>query len=223
MWCVISWLVVSGIVVLISVLMKSASADVRVVETAEVEQADAQAENGNHEAQYDRGEYYITRDLEKAKYWFSKAKEHGSSKAHDRLKIVTTAILEKATRISKNGKGKEHYNKMMELSSEPSTWTGIGEYYRNGFVWLNDDNTIYLIDGLEVNKATAVYWLKKAADHGIADGVWRLGTCYLYGEGVEKNVKHGLQLIHQAAEMGSNGAKKELANPFIKWQESLTK
>jgi len=192
-------------------------------EENETKNADALAENGDQEAQYNRGEYYITRNLEKAKYWFNKAAKQGSSKAQARLNIVITAILEKAAGISKASKGQEHYNKMMGLTSVPSCWPKIGEYYRNGYVWLKEDNTIYLIDGLEVDMAKAVYWFKKSADQGNAEGLWRLGVCYLYGDGVEKDEKRGYQSMYQAAEMGFVPAREHIEmasgmsyNEFVK-------
>jgi len=42
-------------------------------------------------------------------------------------------------------------------SSVPKCWVKAGEFFTHGFIWLRDDNIIYLVDELEVDKAKAVY------------------------------------------------------------------
>jgi len=82
MWFIV--LVLLGVFVLICVFGAKANKK----ETEEAEIADDLARNGDSEAQCSRGDYYIDKNLEEAKYWYSKAAEQGSSKVQARLDII---------------------------------------------------------------------------------------------------------------------------------------
>jgi len=205
MWCVISIVVLLGIIVFGAVLNRK-----------KTDEDDTLAENDDAEAQYKRGEYYITIDLEKAKYWFEKAAAQGSSKAQARLNMVIAVMTGVAAGISKDSKGKEDFDKTMRLatasSPSPSCLFDMGIAYKQGCVWFERNNTMYLVDGLDADMAKAAYWFEKAAAMGHAEGKYQLGVCYLYGNGVEQDKKRGYQLLYEAAEMGVANARKEIEN-----------
>jgi len=67
----------------------------------------------------------------------------------------------------------------------------LGEYYNEGY-----GNT-------EINMPLAVQWYEKAATQGHGDAQATLGVCYVYGEGVKKNIKKGRDLIRCGMEKGS--------------------
>ena len=56
----------------------------------------------------------------------------------------------------------------------------------------------------------AIIWLKKSADLGDPRGLYGLGLCYYYGDGVDFNTKKGISYIRQAAAKGDYMAHKFL-------------
>jgi TPR repeat protein len=174
--------------------------------------ADAKAEDGTPEEQFSRGENYLTYDLEKAKYWFEKAANQGSSSAKARLKIITLAEFNNCMRIERDGEGEKIYNSLMTLSNNPKHWSSIGETYFNGAVLSNKD-ILYLVHGLEPDMEKAEYWFKKAADNGDARGaagLYELGMRYLLDDTDSANVKRAHELLSYAAKCGSEDARMAL-------------
>jgi TPR repeat protein len=202
MWYGIALLIVIVIIILIIYVQKKNE-----------KKMDELAENGDTDAQFCRGEHYLDlvwgdTDFEKAKYWFHKAAKRGHSKAEARLNVVITAIKYKADKIMRNGDGQRHFNEMNEMASNPKCCAALGTFFRDGYVWRKKDNTVYLVDGLEVDKAKAAYWFKKAADRGNAEGLYELGSCYLHGDGVEIDKACACRLLYQAAEKGRQDARQ---------------
>ncbi len=66
-------------------------------------------------------------------------------------------------------------------------------------------------DGIERDLTKAVYWAKKAAAAGDADGKALLGFMYYYGEGVKGNTKKALRLAREAVNDNSDLGKALLA------------
>jgi len=173
--------------------------------------ADAAAENGTPEQQFRRGESYITYDLEKAKKWFEKAAQQGSSKAKARLKIINLAIRNNCTRIEWDGEGEKIYNSIMRLRDRPEHWSGIGEIYFNGAVMSKKD-ILYLVHGLQPDMKQAEYWFRMAADNGDANGVAGLYDIGMYycSLGGDENIERAHELLMYAAKCGSVDAKVAL-------------
>lgn len=66
----------------------------------------------------------------------------------------------------------------------------------------------------EENYEEALYWLTKAADQGSPEAAYRLGTFYLYGNGVAKNEDKAMMLLSQASSDGWSEATELLASIF---------
>jgi len=56
----------------------------------------------------------------------------------------------------------------------------------------------------------AFKYLQKATDLGNIDALWKLGICYLFGEGTFKDEKRGVELIKKAAEKGHCSAQADI-------------
>ena len=78
---------------------------------------------------------------------------------------------------------------------------GDGTAMHNLAVWYHGGHL-----GLDQDAAKAFEWSKKSHDTGHAGGTRMLGYCYLFGDGVEKHVAFGIQLVTSAAEGGSAAA-----------------
>ncbi len=63
---------------------------------------------------------------------------------------------------------------------------------------------------IHVNKEQAVYWLRKAAEQGVAKAETELGTCYSLGEGVEASNEQALYWFRKAADQGHSLAQSNL-------------
>lgn len=53
------------------------------------------------------------------------------------------------------------------------------------------------------DKAAAIEWFRKSAEHGNADGEWNLGTAYFVGNGVSRDVSTGLDWMRRSLSDGS--------------------
>ena len=71
-----------------------------------------------------------------------------------------------------------------------------------------------ILDDAEFNDE-AVEWYRKASERGSAEGEYGLGTMYLAGEGVKKDVPQGYRLITQAAEKDFEPAVLALASAYL--------
>lgn len=186
---------------------------------AEAAEVDALTENGGLEAQFNRGEYYLFSadylDLEKAKYWFSKAAKQGSSMAQDRLRLIDDAKSHNVRWMDRNGAGEVTYNGMMEMSSSRAFWADIGNFYLYGCVLEkgNSGSSMWLVDGLERDLEKAEFWFKKAVGHDRAagaQGLYNVGVSYLNGIGVSVDKNKGRELLSLAAQYGSESARDVL-------------
>ena len=63
---------------------------------------------------------------------------------------------------------------------------------------------------IRVNKVQAVYWLRKAAEQGVAAAEHELGTCYSLGEGVHEDDEQAAYWFRRAAEQGHSLAQSNL-------------
>ncbi len=53
-------------------------------------------------------------------------------------------------------------------------------------------------------------WLGQAADRGVASALYRLGTMYAEGDGVNRDVYRGCDYLRQADSLGHPGADREM-------------
>jgi hypothetical protein len=60
----------------------------------------------------------------------------------------------------------------------------------------------------EQNYIEAVEWYRKAADLGDEEAMFRVGSMYENGEGVEKDIQKAKELYSMSAEKGYEEAKK---------------
>ena len=69
-------------------------------------------------------------------------------------------------------------------------------------------------DGQTVDKAAAARWFTKSADKGSVSAQANLGSLYLRGEGVDKNVETAMSWLTKAAEQGSATAMYSLGGMY---------
>lgn len=67
---------------------------------------------------------------------------------------------------------------------------------------------------IEANDEQAAYWTQKAAENGDAEAIAQLGRMYYYGQGVERNLRKGLDLMEEAAEKGSDSSAYTLGRHY---------
>ena len=53
----------------------------------------------------------------------------------------------------------------------------------------------------------ALFWYRKAAEQDYGMGLYNVGLCYEYGEGVEKNLETAVEYYHKAAQQGDADAQ----------------
>ena len=169
-----------------------------------------QAEYGDVEAQCELGDCYyygngVSKDLEKAFMWFSKAAEQGSDFAQCALGFM----YENGELVSKNiEKAIEWYNLAAEQGNPDAQYL-LAELY---------------FDGEEVQEdlAKAVNLYRKAAAQGHEDAQFSLGWCYKEGLGVEKNLTKAKEWFQKAANEGHEDAADELdkINETIKTEKA---
>lgn len=155
----------------------------------------SKAESGDAFAQTALGQCYhtgkgITKNIEKAEYWFNKAADKGVMEA---MKVLTTIYYN-------SGK----YTKAMDLSKKLSEY-GFSEYASNVAVMYAKGR------GVQTNPAQAAAWYKKAAELGNAKSQNLLGTFYMQGKYVEQDYKKGARWFEKAMELDEKEAMVNLA------------
>lgn len=66
-----------------------------------------------------------------------------------------------------------------------------------------------------MDKKKGAKWYQKAAEQGNANAQDALGSCYEYGQGVEKNEEKAVEWYQKAAEQ-VNAGMQQLLGQFIK-------
>ena len=56
----------------------------------------------------------------------------------------------------------------------------------------------------------AVSWFRRAADTGNTEAMWRLGNCYLWGDGVDMSNEEAISWFRRAVDKGNAGAMYQL-------------
>lgn len=65
----------------------------------------------------------------------------------------------------------------------------------------------------------AVKWLTIAVEAGHAEAKYYLGLCHYYGDGVQKDMDKGTQLIREAAEGGYTDAMEYLGKYILRYND----
>ncbi len=152
------------------------------------------ANRGNAEAQYNLAYmYYQISDYDSAQFWFEKSAAQNTMEAMYLLAII---YREK----SNFEKSYYWYNKADELNYAPASY-GLGWWYEMG-IYVNKDT----------DKAVNLYY--KAAYGGYYLAKAQLGSMFLLGKGMERNLDSAAFWIENAAESGNQSVKK-LFNQFI--------
>ena len=63
----------------------------------------------------------------------------------------------------------------------------------------------------------AAYWWHKAANQGIVEAQFNLGTCYEKGNGVTKDLSEAVKWYKMAAKQGDRDAQKKLKKLGETW------
>ncbi len=129
--------------------------------------------------------YGVNKDLQKAREWLSKAAAQGHQNARDVL---------------------DDMNRELEQTSAPKTLTpqDAEEAFQLGYKY-------YRIGGLENDKKAVEYFLK-AANAGHAEAQYRLGLCYRYGWGVNKDLQKAREWYGKAVVQAYPPARDALAS-----------
>jgi TPR repeat protein len=104
------------------------------------------------------------------------------------------------------------------------------EDYVAGFLCLkqlaesgNADAQVFLVAVYSENKVVkedskqAFYWASKAAEQNDPMGLFLVAHCYMYGEGVEKNIELSINYMKKAARAGNKTAQEKLKKAEITW------
>lgn len=83
----------------------------------------------------------------------------------------------------------------------------VGKTYLEGSEVYFADSPGKLDTLIHVNKDQAVYWLRKAAEQGVANAENELGSCYSLGEGVGEDDGQALYWFRKAADQGHSLAQ----------------
>jgi TPR repeat protein len=145
------------------------------------------AEQGNPQAQYELGLYFVTPnegeiDVDKAFFWFSKSANQGFADAQYRLgnfyetikSDITNAIL---------------WYKAAAEQGHIEAQSTLGYCFECGH-------------GVEENAIEAVKWHKKAAEQGNAIAQSNLARCYEQGRGIDRNLSEAIKWYEASAECG---------------------
>jgi uncharacterized protein len=165
----------------------------------------------------------VTKDLEKAFYWYTLAYEQGHIDAkYDLIRLEQRAIEKiAATELAaEQGNIKAQYH----LGLMYYEGKGVTKDLEKAFHWFKkaaeqgDIKAQYHLGscyelGLGVTKdlEKAFHWFKKAAEQGHARAQLIIGSWYIHGNGVTKNDNQALYWIEKAAEQGDVDAQAQLA------------
>lgn len=110
--------------------------------------------------------------------------------------------------IDKNQLHFQHYAQLAfdwcfanQANLDAELWCDLGEMYLSGF-------------GVEKNNEQAVYWFRKAAEQGNANGQRELGNMYFDGCGVEQGLEQARGWYYKAAVQGDSKGQYRLGLVF---------
>lgn len=172
------------------------------------------AKNGDTEAQYELGNFYadgqiVEKNSFEAFKCFFKSACHGNKKAFIKLAYSLFKFIKIIACFVFIGVGifilekNNVFGKPIFQSSDEMGGGNCDNQYRDG---------LYFEKEGEIWRAVKCY--KKAAAGGSVGASYKLGMCYLYGKGIEKDEIKGVNLIRKAADQGDAFAQFELGKCY---------
>ena len=148
------------------------------------------AEENNNDKSKEKAEYYRKLNL-------ARAYERGTLLEKDEGKAFLY-YLEAATNWNYTEPEALEYLGKKAKEGNPYAELHYGNYYDN------DE-----LRSFDLQKA--FYWFSKAAEKNIAIALNNVALMYIFGRGVKKDVKKGIELMSKAAELGVESAQESLA------------
>jgi len=190
------------------------------------------ADGGLTKAQVNIGYLYrdgigVQRDPVEAMNWFRRAADQG-----DPIAMVEIGRPEAAFRIYEQSAEGGDAEAMYALACDYNAGNGVAPDREKAAAWMTKaaeaGNAAAQCEvgfryenpprdpskPVRMNLPQAVKWYRLAADQNNAGGQYRLGLCYLAGQGVEKDEERGLDLIRRAAEKNGPAPLIELARLY---------
>ena len=201
----------------------------------------------NAQEQYELGEKYekgdgVTKDLQEALKWYTKAADQGHADALYKLWEAYKGFPWRWEGVLKDPVLKNPFNSY-KLLSEAAERGSVEAQYHLGMCYRVGETTIcpsdsekatfwftkaaeqgystaQIIIGECCERGTSLpkdlekanYWYAKAAEQGNSEGQLRLGVNYYYGNGIIKDLEKAKHWISMAAGKGNESAQKALAN-----------
>jgi TPR repeat protein len=183
----------------------------------------AKAEQGDSWAQNNLGLCFyngegVSKDPERAVYWWLKAEEQGCAGA--RLHLGIYFYFKALENLQRNPEKTASWSEAAGWISEKIIPDDLkmAEYW-----WTKaakqDDATAKLILGAFYDNAEygprdfgkALYWYTKAANQGDSEAQVRLGKCYILGKGIPEDMGKGVYWLSMSAMQGNDAANELLA------------
>ncbi len=171
-------------------------------------------------AMADEAEYFTNKgddafkvaNNEEALYWYGKAAERGSAKAH----YMLGKMFEKGWGVAKDDVEAARWFRLADKYGHPSASIALEEMQiKDPGKIAKDNNSKGNLAYLAGNYEKAVHWYHMAAEQGYARSQDRLGFMYQHGKGVTKDPAEALRWYHKAAEQGFGHAQTELGTMYI--------
>ena len=162
-----------------------------------------EAENGNHKAQFELANRYLSgngvaKDLKKAVTFLGKAADGGIAPAQYNLGL----LYETGSGVQKNaGQAFSWYQKAAS-QGHARAQHNLGTLYAQG-------------KGTPKNYKKAAHWFGKGSENGLADSMYSLGLMHEHGLGVAKSPKMATAFYNKALTAGSAAAAKKLKQTAI--------
>lgn len=140
----------------------------------------------------------ITQDLKKAENYYLRAAGMDYAPAEDHLLDLYMENPENTEQAL------SWMKKIADRKDRPDMMVLLGHCYLNGSRLTDKD------------PAEAVRWFRTAAETEDASAICDLGTCYFYGEGVEKDREKAMELFFKSANAGCAKAQDVLGQAYSK-------
>lgn len=166
-------------------------------EKPELPQMKLKAESGDLESQCKLAEYYgQIHDKENAVLWYERAAEQGDAVNQFifATKLHTSGLLDAYKKKLYPGIRSSRYDPSLIL-----LW--LKRATEQGYLPAMDYLGQFYSDSINgSNYAEAVYWYQRASDAGFERSIITLGTMYLEGNGIPRNVERAKALLQKSVE-----------------------
>ncbi len=159
-------------------------------------------QNNDSVAMYAIGMMYaqgvnITKDFTQAREWFLQAAKFGNSDAMIQLARIS-ALDKSITGFERNDEEVRKWIEQAVRSKNPKAYVEIGRMYEIGFIY-------------EVNIPKSIKFYQLAAQVGNTDAYAKLATIFLFGKGVDKDIRKAINYLRILKKLTSNeGVKKQV-------------